>query len=60
MTDSISDNLLGMLDRCWAPGGPLNPEWDEENKVVRYTDLKGDAREEPAESLDAWMSRMLR
>jgi len=51
---------LEMLDKCWAPGGPLNPEWDSVKKVVRYTDLAGQAREEPAESLEAWMDRMLR
>jgi hypothetical protein len=50
---------LDLLDQCWAPGGPLNPEWDEEKKVVRYTDLGGNQREEPAESLDAWMAFML-
>jgi hypothetical protein len=50
---------LEMLDQCWAPGGPLNPEWDEEKKVVRYTDLQGRQREEPAPSLKAWMDRML-
>lgn len=55
----MTDTPLDLLDKCWAPNGPLNPEWDEENKVVRYTDLKGRKREEKVGSLQEWMDRML-
>ena len=55
-----NSELKRMLDACWALGGPLNPEWDGERKVVIYTDLAGKHREEPAESLEDWMEAMLR
>lgn len=57
--DSDQSTPLDLLAQCWAPGGPLNPEWDNDMKVVRYTDLQGEQREEPANSLEQWMEDML-